>query len=88
MQALGVPYTDAERMAAVDDAKAQAGMIAKMITDQGGRAKTGNVKLEDSEMVAITAYLRRLGTDLFKAPPAAPAPAAATTVPVTEGAGR
>jgi cytochrome c oxidase cbb3-type subunit I/II len=75
MQALGVPYADVERITAVEDAKAQAAMIAKMITDQGGRAKSDDVKLEESELVAITAYLRRMGTDLFKAPPAAPAPA-------------
>jgi cytochrome c oxidase cbb3-type subunit I/II len=81
MQILGVPYTDAQRASSVDDAKKQANELAQMIIVQGGRAQTLGVKLEDSELIALTAYMRRLGTDLFK-----PADAPATDAPAAQAA--
>ena len=69
MQALGVPYTDDQRAQSVDSARQQAEEIAKMITKDGGRPETAGVKLEESELVAMIAYMRRLGTDLFKPVP-------------------
>jgi cytochrome c oxidase cbb3-type subunit I/II len=60
---LGVPYGDvlgrAEPMA-----RDQARKIAQEIVEQGGPAG-----LEDKQIVALIAYLQRLGTDLMKAPP-------------------
>lgn len=63
---LGAPYekelTDAEAIA-----RLQAKQIADDIVKQGGR--TG---LEDKQIIAVIAYMQRLGTDLY----ATPAPAA------------
>ncbi|HMQ17090.1 MAG TPA: cytochrome-c oxidase, cbb3-type subunit II, partial [Phycisphaerae bacterium] len=64
MRKLGVPYDDATLHGAADLARAQAAEIAATIVEQGG--KSG---LEDKEVVALIAYLQRLGTDLFKPPP-------------------
>jgi cytochrome c oxidase cbb3-type subunit I/II len=73
MQILGVPYPQYEgdaRNNTVADARAQAAEIAGEVVKQGGQAG-----LEDKEVVALIAYLNRLGTDLGKpAPTAAPAP--------------
>jgi cytochrome c oxidase cbb3-type subunit I/II len=66
---LGVPYGNLlDRAEAV--AREQARQIAVEILAQGGPEG-----LEDKEVVALTAYLQRLGTDLFKTPAPAPAPA-------------
>jgi cytochrome c oxidase cbb3-type subunit I/II len=74
MQHLGVPYTDDDRANSIDNAKAQAAMIAAKIAKQGGPAKG----IDDKEVIALIAYLQRMGTDLF-AP--TPAPASPTTQP-------
>jgi cytochrome c oxidase cbb3-type subunit I/II len=65
MQALGVPYSQKERETSVDDARAQANDISAKIVQQGGPKG-----LEDKQVVALIAYLQRMGTDLFAAPPA------------------
>jgi cytochrome c oxidase cbb3-type subunit I/II len=64
MQALGVPYTDAERASAVDSAKAQAADIVKTINAQAKGSSFDGLK--DKQVIAVIAYLQRLGTDLFK----------------------
>jgi cytochrome c oxidase cbb3-type subunit I/II len=64
MQALGVPYTDAERAAAAESAKAQSKEIAQRIFVQGGPKG-----LDDKKVVALIAYMQRLGKDLFEPPP-------------------
>jgi cytochrome c oxidase cbb3-type subunit I/II len=61
LQALGVPYSDDEIEDAVQDARAQASRMASAIADVGGPAN-----LADKEVIAITAYLQRLGTDIRK----------------------
>jgi len=60
MKALGVPYTDSELENSVSDAKAQASKIMKDLNE------TGNVsmKQENKEIIALIAYLQRLGTDM------------------------
>jgi cytochrome c oxidase cbb3-type subunit I/II len=62
---LGAPYknelTDSEAMA-----RAQAKLIADDIVKQGGRTGLG-----DKQVVAVIAYLQRIGTDLFAPPPPA-----------------
>ena len=83
MAMLGVPYGDAINRAPAM-AHEQANAIAADIAANGGPPE-----LADKEIVALVAYLERLGTDIKKgqsgvaqsAPGPAPAPAAATVVP-------
>ena len=76
MTQLGVPYS-AETVANAETmARGQAKFIADDIAKQGGPAG-----LEDKEVIAVVAYLQRLGTDLKKPPePTAPATPAAGEV--------
>jgi cytochrome c oxidase cbb3-type subunit I/II len=75
MAMLGVPYgkalNNAEQMA-----RDQASVVAKEIVSQGGPQG-----LNSKQIVALVAYLQRLGTDINKQPPLPPeaAPVAATT---------
>jgi cytochrome c oxidase cbb3-type subunit I/II len=63
MAMLGVPYGDlVQDGKAIADAKAQAKTIADDIAATGGPAD-----LQDKEIVALVAYLQRLGTDIKKA---------------------
>jgi cytochrome c oxidase cbb3-type subunit I/II len=59
MRAVGVPYTDKDVANASDDARAQARAIVGSLEGEGLKVP------EDAEMVAVIAYLQRLG----KAPP-------------------
>jgi cbb3-type cytochrome c oxidase subunit II len=61
LRMLGTPYTNEDIDTAVADAQAQAREIASRVETDGG--PTG---LADKEIVAIVAYLQRLGTDLEK----------------------
>jgi cytochrome c oxidase cbb3-type subunit I/II len=75
MQALGVPYTDAEIESSVADAKAQAEEYAAEFIAQNGELPYvtpggKEIDLSDREAVAVVAYLQRLGTDIFKEPAA------------------
>jgi cytochrome c oxidase cbb3-type subunit I/II len=72
MAMIGVPYGDAVNRAP-ELAREQAAAIAAEIVAQGGPAG-----LQDREIVAIVAYLQRLGTDLKQGgtPVAQAAPAA------------
>ncbi len=66
MLMLGVPYGDLiDRAEAV--ARDQARQIAADVVTQGGPEG-----LADKQIVALVAYLQRLGTDLFKPPEVAP----------------
>jgi cytochrome c oxidase cbb3-type subunit I/II len=88
MAMLGVPYGDAVNRAP-QMARAQAARIASGIAAEGGPAG-----LDDKEIVALVAYLQRLGTDITRttaqAPPrlpdaATPGPAPSGTRPATPG---
>ena len=59
LRAVGVPYTDEEIERAVADAQAQARAIAADV-----EANKGPGGLEDKEIVALVAFLQRLGMDL------------------------
>ncbi len=59
LQRVGVPYTDAEIEHAVDSAWTQAAEVAASV-----EADEGPPDLEDKEILALTAYLQRLGTDI------------------------
>ena len=75
MQALGVPYAEGYDKKAVADLQAQAKEVAKplydnidalLITDETfEKVKAGEMKFEEMEMVALIAYLQRLGTDIY-----------------------
>jgi cytochrome c oxidase cbb3-type subunit I/II len=71
MVMLGVPYGDlALPGAAADSARAQAKAVAGQIASQGGPAAS---ETETKKVVALIAYLQRLGTDALKAPAGADA---------------
>ncbi|MFO0894774.1 MAG: cytochrome-c oxidase, cbb3-type subunit I [Phycisphaerales bacterium] len=87
---LGVPYKENDVQGAAEAARTQAATVARKIHDEGGPEG-----MQNREVVALIAYMLRLGTDLDKpAPAAAPAPApaqaalpaAAATAPVSLGA--
>ncbi len=63
LAAMGTPYTQEEIDSAVEHARAQAQEIAQDLN------KTGDVdlKMADKQIVALIAYLQRLGMDLKKA---------------------
>jgi cytochrome c oxidase cbb3-type subunit I/II len=65
-QLVGVPYTDAEIDGGIAAATAQAAVIAAEVVTQGGPEG-----LEDKQIVALIAYLQRLGTDITKPEPVA-----------------
>ena len=74
MAMLGVPYGEnVLNGKAIEDAKAQAEVIAKSVKEQGGPDGLAGKKI-----TALVAYLQRLGTDIsVKAPEAAPKTASA-----------
>jgi cytochrome c oxidase cbb3-type subunit I/II len=89
-QILGVPYTDDEIAGGIAAATEQAAAIAAEVVTQGGPEG-----LEDKRIVALIAYLQRLGTDITKPapmaveketgePPAEAVPVANETVEVAE----
>ncbi len=61
MQTLGVPYSDAEILAGVTNAQAQAQAITTVLAEAGVP-----MKIVDKEVVALIAYMQRLGTDILK----------------------
>ncbi len=61
MQKLGVPYSEAEVSKGVNDLKNQAKAIANELNKQGIKKATS-----DKEIIALIAYLERLGTDIEK----------------------
>lgn len=62
LSAMGVPYTEDEINNSVEDAKAQARRITEGMASDGVE-----IKMEDKEIIALIAYLQRLGTDLGSA---------------------
>jgi cytochrome c oxidase cbb3-type subunit I/II len=72
LRTVGVPYSDGEIAAAVGAMEVQARAIAAEV-----EAQQGPTGLADKEIVALTAYLQRLGTDIRWTRPVAAAPYAA-----------
>ena len=70
MVTLGVPYTDQEIADAMKSIDAQSSKIeAKLLTNPDIKKAFGNdtaAPLKDREIVALIAYLQRLGTDITK----------------------
>ena len=74
LRLVGVPYSDEEIAGSVEHAEAQAALIAgKIIKDANNDASVQGI--EDKQVIALIAYLQRLGTDLFKTPEDEAAPA-------------
>ncbi len=74
MAMLGVPYGNAVKAGMAEKmAREQATTISKELVAQGGQAG-----LEGKQIIALVAYLQRLGTDISKPADAAPPTAAAT----------
>ncbi|WP_428939579.1 cytochrome-c oxidase, cbb3-type subunit I [Fontivita pretiosa] len=83
MQALGVPYSDTERETAFHHAQSQAAQIhAELLKQSGDDPRFRD--LQDKKVIALIAYLQRLGKDLFAPPPVAAAAAAAPLTPSAE----
>jgi cytochrome c oxidase cbb3-type subunit I/II len=76
MRILGVPYTQNHVDTGVQQAKTQAAEIAAKIEQDKGPGG-----LADKQVVALIAYVDRLGKDLFQTPPAPPAAAPAADQP-------
>ncbi|TVR82873.1 MAG: cytochrome-c oxidase, cbb3-type subunit I [Saprospirales bacterium] len=68
MQRLGVPYPEGYDEQAIDDLMEQANDIAERLSRD-----TGDDVIPTSEIVALIAYLQRLGTDISKEAPRAEA---------------
>lgn len=66
LRRLGLPYSDEQIAGAIDDARQQAEAIATEVAEQGGPER-----LRDKEIIALTAFLQRLGTD-YQGSPAEP----------------
>ncbi len=89
LRTVGVPYTDGEIDTAPASIEAQAKAIAAEVeAQQGPRGLAG------TEIMALTAYLQRLGTDIkwqrvapqpLVVPPAAPPPPSVSTPPAATG---
>ena len=62
LQMLDTPYPPGYASIAVDDLKKQASKIAKNLREEGVKQE----RLEDKEIIALIAYLQRLGIDIKK----------------------
>jgi cytochrome c oxidase cbb3-type subunit I/II len=80
MAMLGVPYGEAVKNGkAVENARQQAAEVADILVKQGGYPE-----MADKKVIALVAYLQRMGTDLTKA---AEEPAPAPAKPTASAAG-
>jgi cytochrome c oxidase cbb3-type subunit I/II len=65
LKTLGVPYTDEEIAGAKANLEAQAQEIQKVLdADEGYKKVFGDLKVQDREVIALVAYLQRLGMDI------------------------
>lgn len=65
MRTLGVPYANGYENIALNDLKAQASNVAAELKKEGFDLNPEDgIKLEDSEIVALIAYLQKLGKDI------------------------
>jgi len=66
MRTLGVPYPEGYENQALADLEAQAQGIADNLNNEGVRTKEGEKVPSNTEVIALIAYLQRLGTDITK----------------------
>jgi cytochrome c oxidase cbb3-type subunit I/II len=65
LRTLGVPYTDEDISGAVDKLKAQAKEVTNTLRkDDGFMADFGDVDYTNKEVIAVIAYLQRIGMDI------------------------
>lgn len=64
LQSLGTPYPEGYDQVAINDLNEQAGLIAASLRESG----VEDDELEERQIVAIIAYLQRLGTDIKAEP--------------------
>ncbi len=74
LRTVGVPYTDADIEQAAGNVTRQAGEVAATVA-----AQQGPKNLQGKEIVALTAYLQRLGTDIQWRTPVDAPPATTTS---------
>jgi cytochrome c oxidase cbb3-type subunit I/II len=86
---LGAEYPDDQvGPAAIEHARVQARAIAESIEADGGAPADQLVNDDEiKQVIALIAYLQRLGTDIYKTPPAEPAPEPAPAGEQTASAG-
>jgi cytochrome c oxidase cbb3-type subunit I/II len=84
MQALGVPYSEAQRRESVEHARAQAAQLHAQLIEQGGDDPRFH-ELADKKVIALVAYLQRLGMDLFAVPTTQPSPSTGSQIAQTGG---
>ena len=65
MMRLGVPYPETARDAAEAEAREQAGRVMAQLIEENGKAE-GVSQFGDTKVIALIAYMKRLGTDLNK----------------------
>ncbi|HMP78417.1 MAG TPA: cytochrome-c oxidase, cbb3-type subunit I [Pirellulaceae bacterium] len=92
--ALGAPYSPDELENAVELAREQARRIVQQIVEQNGPSRvpapgydSGYLDLENARVIALIAYMQRLGIDLY-ATDTPPAPPAGETITPDDSAGR
>ncbi|MCB0844741.1 MAG: cytochrome-c oxidase, cbb3-type subunit II, partial [Bacteroidetes bacterium] len=68
MMTLGVPYQypEGQESQAISDLTAQADEVIKNLINEGTIDQAGGETLKDKQIVALIAYLQRLGTDIKK----------------------
>jgi len=66
MRTLGVPYPEGYENDALGDLQAQAQKIADNLNNEGVRLDDGSKVPSNTEVIALIAYLQRLGTDITK----------------------
>ena len=64
MQTLGVPYPEGFDQEAVADLKAQAQLIVANLKAEGTLDDASAQQMADKEIIALIAYLQRMGTDI------------------------
>ena len=68
MVSLGVPYSPEEVSGAEEAARAQAAELFEALVAQGGITQHEGTPIEGTKVLALIAYLERLGTDIFATP--------------------
>ncbi len=77
MRRLGVPYAEGDERGAADAAKVQSAKVMEQLVKENGKAD-GVSEFGDRQVIAVIAYLQRLGVDIGKPAEVAPAKTAAS----------
>ncbi|MEY2734694.1 MAG: cytochrome-c oxidase, cbb3-type subunit, partial [Pseudomonadota bacterium] len=80
MRRLGVPYGEADERGAAEQARAQSARVLEQLVKENGKAD-GVREFGDHQVIAVIAYLQRLGVDINKPVEVAPVAAASSSAP-------